>query len=360
MKTLALTPWPINPPTTGGTQRCYNLLKNIDDLTVMSLDWDGEKEYKRHEGTTTYHVIPADPEAKEQARKLFQSAHLRSYDTIPSLTRNNLTTIRKAIDDYDPDLIILEHPWLVDLTDGRPYIYDAHNCESKATGQLFGTQTYDYELVKAIEQRCIREAEHIIYCSEDDLTLMDKIQHITCPTTFIPNGTDIPTLTEARQNQESKELIFVGSMYLPNAIAAQHLVALAPQFPDYTFTIIGGCCDAVVSDQPNVQLLGHISEQELNTKLNTAHAFINLTTRGAGTQLKIAQALSYGLPVISTPIGARGYVTPLLVTANTIGEALQELQLNYEAHSYNARLEAESLDWIILGKKYKDTINALQ
>jgi hypothetical protein len=74
MKTLALTPWLINPPTTGGTQRCYNLLKNIDDLTIMSLDWDGEKEYKRHEGTTTYHVIPADPEAKEQARKLFQSS----------------------------------------------------------------------------------------------------------------------------------------------------------------------------------------------------------------------------------------------------------------------------------------------
>lgn len=360
MKVLALTPWPINPPTTGGTQRCYQLLQDIDNLTVLSLDWLGESETIYHRDSTTYHNMPADDAAKEQAKKLFKSAGLRSYDTIPSLTKHNLVEFKETINAYDPDIIVLEHPWLIDLIDDRPYIYDAHNCESVATAQLFGKQTYDYELVTRLEQRCIREAEHIIYCSEDDLKAMERIQHITCPTTRIPNGTHLPELPEQRDNQNSKQLIFVGSMYLPNVIAAQNLVALAPQFPDYNIVIIGGCTRAVTNNQPNVTLYDHLDDEKLNTQLNTSFAFINLTTRGAGTQLKVAQALSYGLPVISTQIGARGYVTPLLVTPDTIGEALQELTLNYEAYQYNARLEAESLDWVKLRKQFGQVINGIQ
>jgi glycosyltransferase involved in cell wall biosynthesis len=357
MKILALTPWPIIPAESGGKARCYNLLKEIDDITVYALDWDNTEETTTRKGKLTQVTVPADLAAKDQAAKLFKAVGLRSFDAIPSLTKNNLTTLRNKIDEFDPDIIILEHPWLIDLIGDRPYIYDAHNCETKATAQLFGPNTYDLELVKQLEAKTIREAEHIIYCSEDDLQLMEKIQHITCSTTHIPNGTHIPTETAKGNN---KNLIFVGSLYLPNAIAAQQLVDLAPQIPDYTITIVGGCSTVVVTDQQNVRLLGHITDQQLEQELLNSTIFMNLTTRGSGTQLKVAQALSYGLPVISTQIGARGYVTPHITTPETILDSIRHVTENWEGYSHNSRLEAEGLNWKQLGKEMKKTIYALQ
>jgi glycosyltransferase involved in cell wall biosynthesis len=357
MKVLALTPWPIIPAESGGKARCYNLLKELDDVTVYALDWEGDEETVTRVGNLLQVTIPADTEAKEQAKKLFKSIGLKSYDAIPSLTKTNLKTFKEKIDQFDPDIIVLEHPWLIDLIGDRPYIYDAHNCETKATAQLFGIKTYDFDLVKSLEAKTIREAEHIIYCSKQDLELMDKIQHITCATTLIPNGTHLPSNTAEGNN---KNLIFVGSMYLPNAIAAQQLADLAPQLPDYTITIVGGCSRAVITDQPNVRLLGHISDKQLHEQLLNTSIFINLTTRGAGTQLKVAQALAYGIPVISTEIGARGYVTPHITTPETILDSIQHVTENWEGYSYNARLEAEGLEWSNLGKELRKTIYALQ
>lgn len=360
MKILALTPWPIYPANTGGTQRCYQLLQDIDGLTVLSLDWDNERETKQTVNGVTYHVIPAEQPARDQAKKLFKSVGLRSYDAIPSLTVNNLGNFQRAIDAYDPDLIILEHPWLIDLIGDRPYIYDAHNCESQATAQILGRNTFDYGLVKEIEQRCIREAEHIIYCSITDLTVMEAIQHITCATTLIPNGTNLPAHTIPEVNKDSKQLIFVGSLYTPNVIAAQNIIALAPQFPDYTFTIIGGCTKVLSTQEPNLQLLGHLNDSALHNEFMKSHAFINLTTTGSGTQLKVAQALSYGLPVISTTIGARGYQTPLLVRPDTVDVALETLQDNYQLFSDNARAEAETLSWENIRQQFKAVLNEFQ
>lgn len=360
MKILALTPWPINPATTGGTQRCYQLLQDIDGLTVLSLDWDGDNETVVYQCGTKYHTVPAGEDAESQAKKLFKSVGLRSYDVIPSLTAKNLKHFSGIIDSYDPDLIILEHPWLVDLIGDRPYIYDAHNCETVTTAHLFGERTYDFELVKALEQRCIREAEHIIYCSEDDLRIMDKLQHITCPTTHIPNGTKLPNQVARKENQHSKQLIFVGSAYMPNVLAVHNIISVAKYFPDYTFTIVGGCSLNVQNTEPNVHLLGPLNDSALHNEFLKSHAFINLTLQGSGTQLKVAQALSYGLPVISTLIGARGYKTPLLVTPDSIGQALKELANNYEYHQQAALTEAATLSWENLRPHLKAVLNEFQ
>ena len=360
MKILALTPWPIIPANSGGTQRCYQLLQGIDDLVVLSLDWDNDRETKQHQSGVTYHVVPADDKAKDQAKKLFKSVGLRSYDAIPSLTANSLTNFKKTIDSYDPDLIILEHPWLVDLIGDRPYIYDAQNCETVVTAHLFGEQTYDFELVKEIEQRCIREAEHIIYCSEADMPIMDKLQHITCPTTHIPNGTTAPKRTIGKENKDSKQLIFVGSMYQPNVLAVHNIISVAKYFPDYTFTIVGSCGVNVQNTEPNVHILGHLNDDALHNEFLKSHAFINPTVSGSGTQLKVAQALAYGLPVISTSIGARGYTSPIIVTYNTVAGALRLLAEEYETLSAEALAEGQSLDWENLRTQYKTVINEFQ
>ncbi len=130
--------------------------------------------------------------------------------------------MRKAIDDYNPDLIILEHPWLVELTEGRPYVYDAHNFESMNTAMLFGRNSMDYQMVSDIERWAVAGAEHVTYCSADDWRMMGDNWELP-PGTHIPNGTHLPQTVATGENLN---LIFVGSLYGPNIKAAKKLVKL--------------------------------------------------------------------------------------------------------------------------------------
>ena len=57
---------------------------------------------------------------------------------------------------------------------------------------------------------------------------------------------------------------------------------------------------------PNVKILGVISDQMKHELLNASDAAVNPQTYGSGTNLKMLEYFAAELPVITTPIGARG------------------------------------------------------
>lgn len=353
MKTLTLTPWPVNPVRSGGQERCWQLAQQTPDATIYSLDWTGT-ESKQRIGDVNYRVIPADGAAIDQARKLFNTG-IQTYDPIPMLTRERLTTFRKAIDAYDPDLIILEHPWLVDLTDGRPYLYDSHNCETVNTQQQ-RPRALETQLIADLERRATQLAEHMTYTSEQDLKDMRRLYPFTTPITHIPNGVTIP---EQRATGEELNLIFIGSLYGPNIEAAKTLITLAPLLPEYKIRIIGRVCNALEEHYDNVELLGEVNDKQLDYYLRTAHAFINLTSQGSGTHLKVGKALAYGLPVITTVTGSRGYTTPHITTSANVPDLLREIRKNWQHHSDNSYSEALTLTWDSVGETFRQVLNGL-
>ena len=354
MKVLALTPWPIYPAQTGGTERCWNLLSRIGEVTVFSLDWTGQESQQRV-GQVNLRVIPADPEAVAQAQRLMTSG-IRTFDPMPMLTKNNLKHFISAIEAYDPDLIILEHPWMLDLIGDRPYILDAHNCETVNTGTQLGMGALEFPLVADLERRAVQGAEHLIYCSSDDLNNMRKAFPFTTPHTLIPNGCVIPDVITTG---EQLNLIFIGSTYGPNIQAAKTLITLAPLLPEYTIQIMGSVCNHIQTDAPNVQLLGYVTDKQRDWYFTQAHAFINLTTQGSGTHLKIARALSYGIPVITTPVGARGYDNLLITTPANLPDMVRAIRGNWHTHSQVAKEQATHLDWDILASKLRTVMSEL-
>lgn len=356
MKILALTPFNILPPKFGGAERCYNLLNSLDDVTVYALDWSGQSSQQRV-GNMSYRLISADSKAIERAYKLLSNG-VNTFDPMPMLTKNDLTTIKTSIESLDPDLIILEHPWLLDLIEDRPYIYDSHNCETYNTEQQLGRNSYDFDLVRDIESRAVNGAEHMFYTSELDLQHMRAYFEVEAPHTLIPNGTTLP---EHTTDGTTKNLIFVGSAYGPNIHAAKQLIALAPLLPEYTIQIIGGCGDTLTSNQPNVDIVGTVSDRQLDLMFRSAYAFINLMSVGSGTHLKIPRALSYGVPVITTPVGARGYEGQVLTTTPAnVPAMLEAIQGNWLYQSDIAREEAETLTWDNITKTYREVIYGLQ
>ena len=352
MKLTALTPFPIIPTHFGGAERCFNLLAQAGPIQVHALSWEGHANTVAVEHLT-HTVTPASPGAIEQSRKLQQQG-IVTFDAMPHMTRKHLQGFYDLIHQEEPDLIILEHPWLVDFVGETPFIYDAHNAETYSFGQRFG-QGPEYLHIRDLERRAIEGAQHVTYCSEADAQIMcDMFGDFAG--THIPNGTDLPDLGT---REKSNTLIFIGSVYQPNIDAAQRLVNMAPQLPDYQIVIAGPCSYWVNSNNcSNVTLLGPVSDETRHDLFLNAHAFVNPVTAGSGTHLKIARALAYGLPVITTALGARGYDDLIVTTIDAMPDAVREISKDYSNISSKARAQAQQLSWDTIGETFRQVIDA--
>lgn len=104
----------------------------------------------------------------------------------------------------------------------------------------------------------------------------------------------------------------------------------------------------------NVILLGQISDDEKLQLYKIADVALNPMMSGSGTNIKMLDCMAAGLPVISTPIGARGL--NLENNSNVIISSISEFPLKiekilqdkelYKKISYNGReLVKEKYDW---------------
>lgn len=352
MKVVALTPFPIMPANFGGAERCLNLLSRVGDITTIALNWEGSDAEGAYQDMR-YRMIGADPEAVDQANKLMGKA-LSTFDGMPATAKAKLKKLTQAIAEEAPDLIILEHPWLYPFVGDTPFVYDAHNAEAFLTA-LRWPASIDAQIVRELEQAAVTKAKAITYCSELDAKILRESYNITAPMHYVANGTDLPdTLAEGK----TKNLIFIGSSYGPNVKAARELVAQANDLPDYTIQILGPCANMVSSNAKNVELVGVVTDSVMNDYFTNAYAFVNLMQTGSGTSLKVARAMSYGLPVISTAIGARGYEGVIQIRGGEdLAHALRTMDWHKAAK--DSRAYAETITWDRVGDTFRKVVRSV-
>ena len=107
----------------------------------------------------------------------------------------------------------------------------------------------------------------------------------------------------------SKDLVFIGSAYLPNVQAVENIMDIAKELPDLSFRVIGNVAQAVKkkSAPPNVYFLGTVSNEIKDRILSESMLALNPIEIGSGRNLKINDYVSHGVPVLTTEIGARGF-----------------------------------------------------
>jgi hypothetical protein len=101
-----------------------------------------------------------------------------------------------------------------------------------------------------------------------------------------------------------------------------------------------------------------------------AYAFINPMMTGSGTHLKMMKALSYGLPIIASTVGARGFSesekTSCMVIANDIDDMARGVRVisdrkRYESMSKSSLELSQTYDWEKIGESFvkaiEDTIS---
>lgn len=328
----------------GGKERTATLAEALidHDVTFLSFSWDGPYFTKKLENGINHIQPQIESIAIKKYRQMISTKVKNNYDAALELVKPDMKNFSQHVKKLssESDVVIIDHysvsPFIEDISDTVPVIYSSHNAEIVMATQLYPDDIDTINLVRTMESRAINRANALVYCSKKDFSELEGI-YKKINGHYIPNGTVMQELTDPKVRMGSKNILFVGSGHLPNVIAAKRLIHLAQVMPSYSFIICGGAGNGINKNliPSNLHIMGHVSDEDLHILFENSFAFINPMESGSGTHLKMMKALSYGIPIITSDIGARGFsdeeISNCMIIANTTGEMVSAInKLNDE------------------------------
>jgi glycosyltransferase involved in cell wall biosynthesis len=163
---------------------------------------------------------------------------------------------------------------------------------------------------RKLEARLARQSDLVWCASPEDKQAMQKETQATpidvIPTIHELHGHGLPF-------EQRSDLLFVGNMaHSPNADAVHYFMReiyprIREAMPEVKVKIIGDDPAGEIRqyDSEQVSILGYVPEIE--GFYQRSRVFIAPVRFGAGIKGKIGEALSYGVPVVTTSIGAEGF-----------------------------------------------------
>ena len=209
----------------------------------------------------------------------------------------------------------------VPRTVGTPTMLFQHNVEAMiwerhaavATGIRKRYMAEQWRRMERFERDECRRFDHVIAVSPQDTEVM-RARYGVSHVSDVPTGVDIEYFTSTgKAERRPRELVFTGSMdWMPNDdamiwFATEILPLVRAKVPDVHVTIVGRTPSArlqALAEGSGMEVTGRVPD--VRPYLERASAFIVPMRVGGGTRLKIYEAMSMGLPVISTSIGAEG------------------------------------------------------
>lgn len=367
-------------PMHGGSERTIQLIDSLKDkhkINVLTFGWVGTSFKKNISESITHIHTVAEPEVSRREARFRKTLIDKSYDLSVSKFKTHLRTYQKRVSTYlaISDLLILEThamaPFISNLDNVKiPIIYSSQNCEANLAEQRYPTDSIDFNLTIEMESEAINSSSAITYCSLEDIDHFKKYYSLNVPTYYIPNGTSMIQDATPGSSYKSKDIFFIGSGHPPNIKAIENIIELAKVVKDYNFIIAGDAGNLFKNKQlpSNVKILGRVSNEQRDLLFKESFAFINPMEIGGGTHLKMMRALSYGLPVISSMVGARGFTDKEIEQSIVIGNNTDELKdaihkLNnqkiYEQMAKNAFEISKSYDWEIIKKDFANIVDDL-
>ncbi|AZO56792.1 MULTISPECIES: glycosyltransferase [unclassified Mesorhizobium] len=243
------------------------------------------------------------------------------------IPRTALVRLRKLVQTFKPDTVIVEGTGLFKLLRHlRPLtkqlILDMHNVESDLAAQLRHISPARSPAVLGI-RRLERKAQSLVdrvwVCSNQDRERLMATSRHKVPIDVVPNGIpnaeDIPRVLPAEAATDSgyPTIVFIGHLgYPPNVDAAERLAGtILPRIrqvlPGARLTLAGRSPKATVqalTRLPGVELVE--DPESVAPLLSGAHLSIIPLRAGGGTRIKILEAMTWGVPVIATPLAAEG------------------------------------------------------
>jgi glycosyltransferase involved in cell wall biosynthesis len=255
--------------------------------------------------------------------------------------------------------------WMSRITGGARVVYSAHNVEldyalakpSSPFHRLFARQ------IGRLERDAVQASDLVVACTEADGKRLSQLYGDPKGLAVVSNGfeeTEVREVTHYRREEARAELglgpeelaiLFVGGPAAHNRRAARFLEEkLLPALNRPARLIIAGQC-APPRRKGRVLALGFVDR--LTPLLAAADVAVNPIDSGSGSNLKLAEYVAAGIPVVTTPIGLRGYEAfAHLVTVAELDEFIKAVQAE---HRVGHRVpQVPELGWSALGGRLYD------
>lgn len=339
MKILKLTPELPERAGTGGGRRAWELVTGLVDHghevaigSVARADQGSAVRALTDRGIRV--AIPVRPEP--QWREALQGA-ARSPRTVGVLAGHAfhrwqasvfaaqlVAPLQELLASWTPDVVLIEHDWAMNelarlVPAGLPMIAEFQNVSYRihaaAAQHAAGARRRAYERREArLQERELSRLPGAVIaasaCSAEEAS--EITARLGVPCAVVHNGADTQALGELPLAGGHGGLLFSGSLgYPPNADGAQWLARevlprVQRQRPGVKLMIVGrnapSAVQALASD--DVQIAGFVPE--LEPVLADAEVYVAGLHSGAGTKLKVVEALAAGRPLVATPVAAEG------------------------------------------------------
>jgi sugar transferase (PEP-CTERM/EpsH1 system associated) len=331
---LVLSPWFPSPPFGGALIRVFETLRHLsrrNSVTVLaaaSSAPEPDHVSALKEFCAAVVAVPVSESSPAvvgrfargllRGMPLIQGLH---YDVNMAHHFHRLTSLNRY------DVIHVEHsfmaPYLpaVALTSPAKKILSMHNIESLRFQREMKVLTWgprrlallgDSRLFQSWEIEAVRKFDAIAVVSLFEQQWVR--QHAPgAKVAIVPNGVNVEDFKSMDRAASPHLIVFPGLMsYPPNADAATWfcnaiLPRIVDRYPHVRFSIVGDKPPSAVralARKPVVEVTGRVAD--VRPYLDDCTAVVVPIRSGAGTRLKILEAMAMGRPVVSTSQGAEG------------------------------------------------------
>ncbi len=290
-------------------------------------------------------VVPKrTPTAKK--KETIQGVQVRRYGTghIHALGQSYVDVTQAAdlladvMKEVQPDAVIIHQPTIGHVYtkryEGIPVLYMFHASVPKEvkfqgiTGKGGWKRIFSWAFIKwleDIETKTLRRSDRVLVLSEYSKKLVNRIYPFTKKRTLqIPTGIDAKRFIPTKAKNIIRSIIgipedrfvlltvrrLVPRMGLKNFIKA--VKQLAPDYPNLKVYIVG---DGPLKEpleklikrmdlEDTITLTGRVKEEDLHMFYQASDCFVLSTRAYEGLGIATLEALSSGLPVLGTPVGA--------------------------------------------------------
>lgn len=377
----------VYPPQGGGQARIYNLYKNIAkeyDVEIVSFTNVNERETKKEIADGLYEIcVPKSGKHQEKEWEMQEKIGIPVTDvamlTLSGETEKYGEELKRSI--IKSDMVIVSHPYLYyevkKYLGNKSFIYEAHNVESIMKKEMFPSTTYSKKLVDDVfecEKECCEKSKFIMTCSEEDKEKLVEIYNVKKEKIIVvPNGVDTTETSFVDWNtrqakkrelglQNNKIGLFMGSWHKPNLEACEAIFKIAKQCPEVTFLLMGSQCEYFKTqknvDIPNnVGMLGLVDEAEKERVFSIVDFALNPMMSGSGTNLKMFDYMSAGIPIITTEFGTRGIENKDVFIISEVDEmavTINSLEINGDKVVSARKYVEDVFDWSIISSNILD------
>lgn len=252
--------------------------------------------------------------------------------------------------------------WMHRVAKETRVVYSAHNVELDyaLAESASGLRRFLGRRLEALERQAVLASDCVVTCTEADRTRLAELYGQPAAAAVVANGFDESEIrggdragrdeSRARLGLEPEELaiLFVGGRAVHNRRAVRFLeTEMLPRLQRPARLILAGEC-ARPRREGRLVALGPV--ERLQPLLAAADVAVNPVESGSGSNVKLAEYLAAGVPVVTTPIGLRGYEAfAELVTVAQLDRFAEAVQAR---HAAGARTpEIAELSWSALGRR---------